>query len=245
MNEETKVLIGTIFAWTGPAFIVTFLVFWIGLGHNYPPPNIMGITGQELVDTYYAAFQNDIKIGMALSTVVAYLYLVWSCLLAGMMHESEGGMTVFSFLELSGGALTAWLLGMCPAIWVVCATFATAIDPDIIFALHASSWFIFDMTYMVTTLQVTGLGLFTILNKKQTMFPDWAGWCAIAVGATFIPLTLIPFVSEGPFRLPGLWNFWIVFSVWGFAFFAPYSYFMIREMGVRRRKLMVGEARLA
>ena len=85
-------------------------------------------------------------------------------------------------------------------------------------------------TFMITTIQTTGLGLYTILNKKQTIFPAWAGWCTIAVGITFIPLVLMPFVSDGPFTVNGTWNFWIVFSVWLFAFFTPYSYFMIKHL---------------
>lgn len=234
-------MVETVLAWSGPLFVVTFLTFWIGLGHNLPPPNFMGMTGQELVDTYYAKYQADIKLAMAVCAAVGFLYMAWSCLLASMMHDADGGATVFSFMELSGGVLTAWVLGFCPAVWLVCATYATRINPDLILTIHSFTWFVFDMTYMITTLQVLGLGLFTVLNKKQTMFPEWAGWSAIAVGIIFIPLTLIPYFSTGPFRVSGLWNFYVVFTTWGFAFFCPYSYFIIRELRRRRRAILFSE----
>jgi hypothetical protein len=96
--------------------------------------------------------------------------------------------------------------------------------------MHVFTWIIYDCTFMITTVQLTGLGLYTVLNKKQTIFPAWAGWSAIAVGITFIPLLIMPFVTEGPFTVGGLWNFFIVFSLWLFAFFTPYSYFMLKAL---------------
>jgi hypothetical protein len=145
---------------------------------------------------------------------------------------------VFSFMELTGGALTAWVLAFCPAIWLTCAVYATTFDPTLIKSLHSMGWFIYDVTFMITTVQLTGLGLYTVLNRRQTIFPAWAGWMAIAVGIVFIPLVLIPFVSEGPFKLAGTWNFFIVFGTWLFGFFTPYSFFMLKELTSRRRKFM-------
>ena len=91
-------------------------------------------------------------------------------------------------------------------------------------------------------MQLTGLGLYTILNKRQTVFPAWAGWCAIAIGIIFLPLVLIPFVNEGPFMIPGMWNFYIAFSTWLFFFFTPYSYFMLKELSSRRREFVAAAA---
>jgi len=53
---------------------------------------------------------------------------------------------------------------------------------------------------MITTIQPLALGADIVLNKKQATFPAWTGWCAIAIGITFVPLVLMPFVTEGPFH---------------------------------------------
>ena len=166
----------------------------------------------------------------------------WSCLLALMMRDENGSGNVFSFMERTGGALTAWVLAFCPAMWLTCAILATTLDPNLIKLLHTAGWFISDVTFMITTMQLIGLGLYTILNKRQTVFPAWAGWCAImimiVIGIIFVPLVLIPFVDKGPFALSGSWNFYIVFGSWLFGFFTPYSYFMSKELSARRREFL-------
>ena len=144
----------------------------------------------------------------------------------------------------TGGALTAWVLSFCPALWLTCAVLSSTLDPNLIKLLHTAGWFIYDVTFMITTVQLTGLGLYTILNKRQSIFPAWAGWCAIAIGIIFLPLVLIPFVDKGPFMLPGTWNFYIVFSTWLFGFFTPYSYFMLKELMARRREFLPGAVAL-
>lgn len=240
MNPLTNNTLLLGFAWCGPIFVITYLIFWIGLGHNLPPPNFMGMTGAELVSEYYAKYQSDIKLGMSVTTLVGLLYMAWSCTLAAMMKDDEAGSSVFSNLELAGGLLTGWLLAFCPAIWLSCAVFVHEVDPNVVKLVHGFTWFIFDMTYMITTLQLTGLGLYTVFNRKQTIFPAWAGWAAITVGIIFLPLTLVPYVSSGPFTVAGLWNFYIVFGTWGFAFFSAYSYFMLKELYRQRRLLQPG-----
>jgi hypothetical protein len=94
--------------------------------------------------------------------------------------------------------------------------------------MHVFTWIIYDCTFMITSVQLFGLGAYVVLNKKQTLYPAWTGWCAIAVGIIFLPLVLIPFVSEGPFAVNGSWNFFIVFGTWLFGFFSPFSYFMLK-----------------
>jgi len=50
-------------------------------------------------------------------------------------------------------------------------------------------------------------------------------------------VVFIPFVTEGPFVVSGLWNFYIVFGVWLLAFFLPYSYFAIKALSGRRDEM--------
>jgi len=64
MDGETKRLVRIAIAWCGPAFVVGFIVFWAVLGHNVPPPNMMGMTSAQLISEYYGKYQNEIAIGM-------------------------------------------------------------------------------------------------------------------------------------------------------------------------------------
>lgn len=234
MEQETQDKLNLAVAWCGPLFVLGYLIFWGIMGHNIPPPNMMGLSGQQLVDDYYGKHQTSIAIGMAVSMSVAFVYLPWTCLLSGIIGDSSG-TNVLSRMELTGGALTAWSLGFCPGLWLLCAVFAHDLDPNVIKAFHVFGWFIYDMTYGITTVQCVGVGLWTVLNKKQKIFPAWAGWATIAVGTVFTTLVVLPWVKQGPFTVAGTWNFFVIFTAWLLAFFGLYSFFLIKELSRRRR----------
>jgi hypothetical protein len=235
MDADTKRLVQIVIAWCGPVFVIGFIIFWAILGHNVPPPNMMGMSAAQLISEYYGKYQNEIAVGMIGSATMGMFYAPWSLLLATMLRDEDGSLGVLALIEASGGVLTGWLLVFCPAIWAACALLATSVSPDLIKAMHVMTWIIFDCTYMITTIQLLGLGAYIVLNKKQATFPAWSGWCAIAIGITFVPLVLMPFVTEGPFAVNGMWNFFFIFSIWLFAFQIPIGYFMLREvMGYKR-----------
>ena len=230
MDNETKRLVSIAFAWCGPLFVLGYLAFWAILGHNVPPPNMMGMTSAQLIAEYYGKYQNDIAIGMIGSATLGMLYTPWSLLLATMLREDDGSLGPLSLTEAAGGILTGWLLAFCPAMWATCALLANSISPDLVRTLHVMTWIIYDCTYMITTIQLAALGAYIVLNKKQTVFPAWTGWCAIAIGIAFVPLVLMPFVSDGPFAVGGTWNFFFVFAIWLFGFQVPIGYFMLKEV---------------
>jgi|TARA_B110000967_G_scaffold209762_1_gene267517 hypothetical protein len=242
MNKQTSNSVELAIAWTGPLCILGMIFFWGIMGHNIPPPNFAGMTAEQLVTDHYVKYQSSIAIGMAVTCIFGMLYLPWSCQLASMLRNEDGSMGVLSLMEYAGGILTAWVLAFCPAIWLACAIYATQLEPIVIKTIHSFTWYIYDMTFMITTVQLTGLGIFTVLDKQQTIFPQWSGWGALAVGVIFMPLVLIAFVTDGPFAVGGIWNFYIVFSTWLFLFFVPYSYFMIRELSRRRQDMRAVQA---
>lgn len=229
MNETAKRNIELGLAWCGPVFIVCYIIFWGIMGHNIPPPNMMGMTAEQLVSEYYGKYP-EIGTGMIITAAIGLLYLPWSCLLASMLKDKDGSYGALSFMELTGGAITAYVLAFCPAIWAACSFMVNEVDASVIKMVHVFTWFIYDCTYMITTVQLTGLGLYVIFNREQKIFPAWTGWSAIATGMVFVPLTLLPFVSEGPFKLPGLWNFFAVYTTWLFAFFAVFSFYMLKHL---------------
>ena len=238
MDEETKRKLGLAAAWCGPLFVVTYTIFWGIMGHNIPPPNMMGMSPEQLISEYYGKYQQDILIGMIACCAAGGFYLMFSLQLASMMRDEDGQLGLTAMMELGGGVLTSWSVIFCPALWATAAIFAVSnADPITIKMLHVATWIIYDCTFIITTIQCAGVALFTILNKKQTMFPTWVGWCAMATGTVFVGVVFIPFVTEGPFVVSGLWNFYIVFGVWLLAFFLPYSYFAIKALSGRRDEM--------
>jgi len=228
MNPETERTLKIIAAWCGPVWIVGYIISFGLLGHNIPPPNMMGLTAQELVSQYYGKYP-EIGYGMIICCAVGLLYLPWICLLASLLRDAQGRMGLLSLMELTGGLLTAWVLAWAPAMWATCSILVGQVDPGIIKFVHTATWFVYDCTYMITTTQYVGLGLFTILNKNQKMFPAWAGWLSIATGTLFVTCMLIPFSKDGPFAVGGLWNYFIVFGTW-IVVFGCYSYFILKTV---------------
>ena len=232
MNSGTERTINIALAWCGPLFVLGYIISWGLMGHNIPPPNVMGMSGEQLVAEYYGKYP-EIGPGMIACCVIGLLYLPWTCLLASMLRGANGELTVLSLMELTGGLLTAWALAWCPAMWAACSLLVHTVDPGVIRLVHVATWFVYDCTFLITTIQITGLSLYTILNTEQKIFPAWAGWCALATGIIFFPLVLLPFVHEGPFKLPGLWNYFIVFGTWLFAFFGLFSYFVLKAVSAK------------
>ena len=229
MEEGAKKAVEQGLAWCGPVFMVGMVLTWAVMGHNLPPPNMMGLTADQLVSTYYARYP-EIAPGMIGAATFGLFYTIWSCLLASKMRDDQGQLGPLSLMELAGGILTGWLLAFCSAIWAACALLAGEVSPEIIKMVHTANWIVFDCTYMITTMQMIGLGLWTVLTKRQTIFPAWAGWASIAIGISFVPLVIMPFVSEGPFAVMGIWNFWIIFSTWFGAFFGVYSFYLLKHV---------------
>jgi hypothetical protein len=245
MDEAAKRAVERGLAWCGPFFVVSIIITWGLMGHNVPPPNMMAMTGEQLISEYYGKYAS-IGPGMVGAATFALFYTVWSCLLASLMRD-ENGISALGLIELAGGILTGWLFAFCSMMWAACAVLVGQVSPDIIKMIHTLTWFIFDCTYMITTIQMVALGLWTVLNKRQTMFPAWAGWTTIAIGVGFVPLVIMPFVTDGPFTVPGLWNFWIIFSFWIFAFFGVYNYYVLRHVykSPQEREIAAGRLQTA
>jgi hypothetical protein len=229
MDERAKRAVERGLAWCGPLFVVLIIYTWGVMGHNIPPPNMMAMTPEQLVSEYYAKYPS-VGPGMIGAATVGLFYTVWSCLLASLMRDENGNVGALSFIELAGGILTGWLFAFCSAMWAACSILVGQVDPGIIKMVHTMTWFIFDCTYMITTIQMVALGLWTVLNKRQTMFPAWAGWTSAAIGVGFVPLVIMPFVTEGPFTVNGMWNFWVIFSFWIFAFFSVYNFYVLKHV---------------
>jgi hypothetical protein len=228
MDSETRRLINVAVAWCGPVCLAGYAIFWGWLGHNIPPPNMMGLTPEQLIVEYYARYRTEIEVGMIGTACFGLFYVPWSMLIAQMLRNEDGSLSLLSLIEIAGGILNGWVLAVCPAMLAACAFMIDEVPAGVIKALHVTSWIIFDCTYMVATPQLLAIGAFTVLNRKQTYFPAWAGWFAIAVGLTFVPLSIMPFVKDGPFRVPGLWSFGIVFGTYFVGFFLPFSYFVLK-----------------
>lgn len=226
MDEQIEQTIHKWVAWTGPVFIVSLLITFMLLGHNYPPP-APSLSPEALVSDYYIKYRSDIKLGMSLTQVFGILYVPWSVQVSIlMMRREKSGM--LAMIQLIGGLLTAWTFVVCPQKWAYCANAAGVVSPDVIQGIHKEAWYIFDSTF--AQLQCLTVGVFALADKKRpAIFPAWAGWVSIAATVSIFPLAFLSFFDEGPFAYDGLFSYWGIFFFWG-AYFQVTTYCVFKEV---------------
>jgi hypothetical protein len=233
MNEQQSRTIQLWCAYSGIAYCILYGISFIVLPHNYPPPD-PGYSAQALLEQYYLKYQDRILLGQVLSAATGILYLSWATQLTVQMWRREP-VPILSLLQLGGGLLTTWVVMFPPAMWAWCAEVAGRVDPETIKMVHFIAWYLFDITYWVTTLEC--IAIFALIWCDRTapaLFPKWLAWLALAAGLSFIPLTAVPYFKTGVFAINGYWNFHAVFVLFG-AFTAIASYYM--GVDLRRRQL--------
>lgn len=216
-------------AWCGPLWLISYLITWGIMGHQLPPPN-QTLDATDFVNNFYVANRTSIEYGMALAAFFGVFYLPWSIALSLQMWQREK-LPVLSIMQLAGAIPTAFLISCTAAIWVWCAHWAgqPGIDPQLIKTIHFVTWYVFDMTYNITNVQIFGCGLFALLDKtKPTIFPAWLGWVAIATALSFLGETVMPMFDHGALAIDGWWNFDVGFATW-FVWFAVFSVYVLKE----------------
>ena len=245
MNANTKLdlQIQLACAWFGPICILGYLIFWGILGHNIPPPT-PGWSAEQLIANYFGPYHSDILAGMTGCAVVGILYVPWVSVLCVMMRRKEHESPVLANIQLLGRGITAWLLAMCPAMWALAAWYNTS-NPMMTDMLWRMAWFIYMLTYMITTVEMVACGVYTLIDRsKNPIFPQWAGVVAIFCGLTFIVDSTVPYFGSGPFALNGFVDFYITFTCW-LIWFAIYSYLMIAHLSRELRQAPGSAGQLA
>ena len=214
MTTRENLKYQVIAAQCGFAFEILFTIFWGWFGHNLPPasPNL----GAQELATHFAMHHDAILLGNSMAALVAVLWIPWTAQLTVVMWRIEGPSPVLTIIELIGGALTAWVLMFCPAIWAT-AAFRPESDPNSIRALNDVGFILFNITYAVTSVQAIAAGLLGLSDQSERpVFPRWVCYWAIFAGISFVPLTAMPFFKTGPLAWNGAISFWALFGTYFF-----------------------------
>jgi hypothetical protein len=226
VDTRTNLRIAYAAAWCGPIFLVGYIVSFGLLGWNHPPPS-PAYSPQELVEHYFAPHHDQIMIGMVICMVVGVFYLPWSAASSVIMYRKEHRSPVLSNISLLAGGLTAWILAEFPGKILHAASYGSS-RPELQAFAWREAWYIYDMTYMVTGFEMIAVGIYALTDKSDSpVWPRWAGWVAIGGALSFVPESVIPYVTSGPFAVNGLWNFWVAFP-WWLIWFGIYSYYLLR-----------------
>jgi len=235
MDECTKLLYQRLSLYSGPFFVVTFIVFWAWLGENLPPPHA-GWPAQAFADRYVDHL-TGIRVGFLVSLITICFYLPWTgYVTARMMRIETGRYPVLSYLQLMGGCLTVMVVSISMWCWVVAAQRPER-SPEITQMLTDAGWLMNDTVYMCTTLQMVAMALCFLADKKHRVpvMPNWACYLTIFCGATFFPASLTAILRDGPFAYDGLIGFWIPYPAWLIWMFVA-TYYLLADLNRRARE---------
>jgi hypothetical protein len=211
-------------AWSGAIYATIGLTFWAIIAGFLPAPH-ESLNAHEIKD-FFLAHETRIRIGMVGYMFIATLYLPWSVVIAQLMQRIEGPHGLLNRIEFFGGIATVFTTLFSGVMWLT-ASFRTAgRSPQDIQLLSDAGWFIFDMTFVVTLIQMVALGTAIVVDgRAKPYFPTWLGWFCYLMAFTFVPLVVMPFFQTGPFAWHGLFNYWIALGAF-FIFIYTMTYYV-------------------
>jgi hypothetical protein len=233
MSTRTNLKYQLLAAQCGFAFEILYTLFWAGLAHNLPPasPNL---SAHDLA-VFFAQHHQSILLGNSIAALVGALWIPWTAQLTVVMWRIEGSSPVLTIVQAIGGALTAWVLMFCPAIWAV-AAFRPDIDPSTIRTLNDLGFILFNITYAVTSVQAITAGIVGLADESERLvFPHWVSYWAIFTGLSFIPISAMPFFKTGPLAWNGAITFWSLFGAY-FVWTASMGVCMAKDAARRLRE---------
>ena len=231
MDGQLKHRLQLLSAWCGPAFLLTFLLFWAVLGLNLPNHWSPSLSPGALA-AHYSSHLTEVRVGVLVSLIIVVLYMPWTALVTAQMAEIEGDRPIMAYLQLIGGALTVIVVSLSDMFWAI-AAYRPGRSPQLIQLLTDSGWLCIDLQYACTTLQMVALGLVVIGDKREVrLMPKWAGYLTIACSMTFFPATLTGVVKSGPFAWNGVMSYYFPYFCW-LLWWTVASVYVIKE--VRRR----------
>lgn len=199
-------------AWSGAVYATVGLIFW-GIVAGYLPAPHESLRGEE-IKRFFLEDQTRIRVGMVGYIAVAAFYLPWSVVIAKVMERIEGPHGVLNRIEFFGGIATTFVTLFSGVAWLA-ASFRTAErSAGEIQLLSDVGWFVFDCTFMVTSLQLVALGVAILLDRRAVPYlPSWMAWLCFLTAASFLPLVAMPFFTTGPLAWHGLVNYWVALGL--------------------------------
>lgn len=200
-------------AWGGPVFIFGFLIFWAVIGKYFPPPP-QDWSAEEIY-RFYVDHNLQLRVGMTGVLFFAPFYFVWSAVISRLIQRIEGQDGVLSYIELMGGVCTAIVALGLGVMWLAAGFRIDARSPQDVQLLHDVGWLIFNMTFMVTFIQMIGFGTAVLIDRRSTpLYPRWLGWLSYWAALSFLVVLAMPFVMRGPFAWHGLLTYYVALGAY-------------------------------
>jgi hypothetical protein len=205
-------------AWSGVAFLITYLVFFLGVAHWVPPqpPSWSADRVAEL----YQDHTNGIRVGQIGAMFASFLlFPLWALISTHIarIELARGRMPLLAVIQFGCAALLQVFFVLCSMLWIV-AAFRPDISPETLRTIHDAGWLIFVMVTPGYLVQMICIGMAAFMDPDpDPVIPRWAGYLHLWVGLSGLGGSLAVFFKEGAFAWNGAVGFYLpisVFAVW-------------------------------
>mgnify|MGYP001570362069 CR=1 FL=1 len=198
-------------AWCIPAFIVSYLIGFIGLSGFVPPPSPT-LSAAEIA-ALFDQNRDAIRGGQLLCMVVSGLfYIPFTVLISVHMARVEGRYPILAGMQLTGNAILIVYFILCSLMWSAVA-YRDDYDPQLVRLVNDATWLIFVMMYPTYVVALLAMAIVGFIDKRpQPIWPRWFSFITLWVVAGGIWGGFATFFKTGPFAWNGLLGFWVPVS---------------------------------
>ncbi len=194
-------------AWCIPAFIVIYLLGFIGLSGFVPPPS--PTLSAEQVAAIFEQHRNAIRAGQLICMVCAgLLYIPFTVLISVHIARVEGRYPLLAGMQVVGNSVLIVFFILCSLMWSV-AAFRPELDPQMLLLLNDATWLFFVMMYPTYVVALVSIALAGFMDKRaEPIFPRWFCFFTLWVAFAGIGGSFATFFTTGPFAWDGVFGFW-------------------------------------
>lgn len=220
--------------WAGPAFVLLYLIFFMGVSGFIPPPPPSWTAAQ--VGAFYDAHRTGIRVGQLGALIASTLLFPFWAVITGHIARIErvdrGRPPVLALMQFGGAVLLQVFFALCSMMWII-ATFRPELDASTVRVLHDGGWLIFVMVFPAYVMQMFCIGIAALIDDSpDPIWPRWAGYLNMWVGVGGVGGGLAVFFKQGPFAWNGLIGFYVPLTVF-FIWIVTMTYLM--HTGIKRR----------
>jgi hypothetical protein len=215
VSTPTRLAIERLAVWCGPAFLVLYVVAFIGVAQFVPPP-APSLSADE-VAALFSENRFRIRTGMVLSLVFSTFLFPFFAVISVHIARIEGGRPILALVQFGGATLLVVYFQLCSMLWIV-ATFRDDLGAESVRMLFDFGWLAFVMIFPAYVFQLGCVAVASLLDRSPNpVWPRWAGYLNLWIGLSGAGGGLAVFFKTGPFAWNGMVGFYlpvVAFVIW-------------------------------
>lgn len=220
-------------AWSGPVMLVIWVAAFGLLCRYIPPPSPS--RSPEQVVAHIAQNVNAFRLGMVLTLFASALLVPFSAVISTQMRRIEGAHGPLAQTQVISGGLLSVEFIVPIMVWLTAAYRIHEQDPRVIQMLNDMGFLMFVAVISTVIVQIVAFGIAILIDHRpEPVFPRWAGYFMLWVGAVLSPAGLCVFVKSGPLAWNGILAMWIPL--------ATYASWILATFWLLRRALNTADA---